>query len=193
SSVLLRSCALPFTPPAPPGTYTLSLHDALPISRYSARIAGRSAGAAGRITVFGIGTPPSRKKQRAAPRPPARWARRRQRRVFACGRRRCRGKALRLVGGQTAGLLDLLDRVGEAVLLLQFFHRGFAVLNKGRGVDALAVVGLFVILHDLGQLVPALVGLGLGDLFGEVDDKFAVFGDACFHVCSLLNQFIQNI
>ena len=51
--------------------------------------------------------------------------------------------------------LDFLDRVLEAVLLLQLLDGRLAVLNEGRRVDALAVVGLLVLLDDLVQLVPA--------------------------------------
>ena len=81
---------------------------------------------------------------------------------------------------------DFLDGVVEAVLFLQLLHGRLAVLDEGGGVDALAVVGLLVLFHDLVQLCPALVSLGLVHALGEIDDEFAVFGDTCFHNDTLL-------
>ena len=78
-------------------------------------------------------------------------------------------------------LLDLLDRVGEAVLFLQLLDGRLAVLNEGGSVDTLAVMGLLVLFHDFIELVLAFVSLDLVHILGEVDDKFAMFGNACFH------------
>ena len=78
-------------------------------------------------------------------------------------------------------LLNVFDRVLEAVLFLQLLHLGLAVLDEGGGVDGSAVVGLFVVLNDLLQLCPALVGLVLGEAVGEVDDELAVLRNTCFH------------
>ena len=83
-------------------------------------------------------------------------------------------------------LLNVLDGVLEAVLFLQLLDLRLAVLDEGGGVDGSAVVGLLVVLHDLLQLCPALVGLGVVDAVGEVDDELAVFGNACFHDRNLL-------
>ena len=78
-------------------------------------------------------------------------------------------------------LLDVLDGVLEAVLFLQLLDGRLAVLDEGGGVDGSAVVGLLVVLDDLLQLCPALVGLGVIDAVGEVDDEFAVRRDTSFH------------
>ena len=77
-------------------------------------------------------------------------------------------------------LLNVFDRVLEAVLFLQLLHLGFAVLDEGGSVDGSAVVGLLVVLNDLLQLCPALVGLCLVNAVGEVDDEFAVRGIRAF-------------
>ena len=42
-------------------------------------------------------------------------------------------------------------------------------------------MGLLVVLNDLLQLCPALVGLVLVDAVGEVDDELAVLRNTCFH------------
>ena len=47
-------------------------------------------------------------------------------------------------------------------------------------------MGLLVVFHDLLQLCPALVGLGVIDAVGEVDDELAVFGNTCFQGRNLL-------
>ena len=78
-------------------------------------------------------------------------------------------------------LLNVFDRILEAVLFLQFLHLGLAVLDEGGGVDGSAIVGLLVVLNDLLQLCPALVGLVLVDAVGEVDDELAVLRNTCFH------------
>ena len=78
-------------------------------------------------------------------------------------------------------LLNVFDRVLEAVLFLQLLHLGLAVLDEGGGVDGSAIVGLLVVLNDLLQLCPALVGLVLVDAVGEVDDELAVFRNTCLH------------
>ena len=78
------------------------------------------------------------------------------------------------------GLL-LLDAVLEAVLGLQGFHLILGVLNEGRLIHAVAVVGLLVVLQNLGQLAPGFVLCGLCHLLGELDDVLAMFGNACFH------------
>ena len=49
-------------------------------------------------------------------------------------------------------LLNVFDRVLEAVLFLQLLHLGLAVLDEGGGVDRSAIVGLLVVLNDLLQL-----------------------------------------
>ena len=76
-------------------------------------------------------------------------------------------------------LLNVFDRVLEAVLFLQLLHLGLAVLDEGGGVDGSAIVGLLVVLNDLLQLCPALVGLVLVDAVGEVDDELAVLRNTC--------------
>ena len=63
-------------------------------------------------------------------------------------------------------LLHVLNGVLEAILFLQLLDVGLAVLDEGGGVDGSAVVGLLVVLNDLLQLGPALVGLGLIDSVG---------------------------
>ena len=69
-------------------------------------------------------------------------------------------------------LLHVLDGVLEAVLFLQLLDGRLAVLDEGGSVDGSAVVGLLVVLDDLLQLCPALVGLGVVNSVGEVDDEF---------------------
>ena len=71
-------------------------------------------------------------------------------------------------------LLNVFDRVLEAVLFLQLLDGRLAVLDEGGSIDGSAVVGLLVVLNDLLQLCPALVGLVLVDAVGEVDDELAV-------------------
>jgi len=83
-------------------------------------------------------------------------------------------------------LLHVLNGVLEAILFLQLLDVGLAVLDEGGGVDGSAVVGLLVVLDDLLQLCPALVGLVLVDAVGEVDDEFAVLRNTSFHKISLL-------
>ena len=65
-------------------------------------------------------------------------------------------------------LLNVFDRILEAVLFLQLLHLGLAVLDEGGGVDGSAVVGLLVVLNDLLQLCPALVGLFWSMLSGKL-------------------------
>ena len=89
-------------------------------------------------------------------------------------------------------LLDVLDSVLEAVLFLQLLDGRLAVLDEGGGVDGSAVVGLLVVLDDLLQLCPALVGLGVIDTVGEVDDKFAVRRDTSFHSRFLLMKNMDS-
>ena len=74
-------------------------------------------------------------------------------------------------------LLNELHGVLKAVLFLQLLDLGLAVLDEGGSVNRSAVVCLLVVLHDLLQLCPALVGLVLVDAVGEVDDELAVFGE----------------
>ena len=78
-------------------------------------------------------------------------------------------------------LLNELHGVLKAVLFLQLLDLGLAVLDEGGSVDGSAVVGLLVVLNDLLQLCPALVGLCLVNAVGEVDDEFAVRRDTSFH------------
>ena len=85
--------------------------------------------------------------------------------------------------------LNVLDRVLEAVLFLQLLDVSLAVLDESGSVDRSAVVSFLVVLHDLLQLCPALVGLCLGDAVGEVDDELTMFGDTSFHNrCLLINN-----
>ena len=52
---------------------------------------------------------------------------------------------------------------------------------------AVEMIHTYSLIHDdLLQLCPALVGLGVVDAVGEVDDELAVFGNACFHDRNLL-------
>ncbi len=51
---------------------------------------------------------------------------------------------------------------------------------------------LLVVLHDLLQLCPALVGLVLVDAVREVDDELAVFGNTCLHNSDLLILIVFN-
>ena len=96
----------------------------------------------------------------------------------ACRRLQNGGLARRLNAAK--GLL-LLDAVLEAVLGLQGFHLILGVLNEGRLIHAVAVVGLLVVLQNLGQLASGFVLRGLCHLLGELDDVLAMFGNACFH------------
>ena len=74
-------------------------------------------------------------------------------------------------------LLNELHGVLKAVLFLQLLDLGLAVLDESGSVNRSAVVCFLVVLHDLLQLCPALVGLVLVDAVGEVDDELAVFGE----------------
>ena len=75
---------------------------------------------------------------------------------------------------KTQKLLDELNGVLETVLFLQFLDGRLAVLDEAGCVDGSTVVVLLVVLHDLLQLCPALVGLGVVNSVGEVDDEFTV-------------------
>ena len=77
--------------------------------------------------------------------------------------------------------LLFLDGVLEAVLRLQGLHLLLGVLDEGGLIDAVAVVGLLVVLQDLVQLVSGLVVAGGIGAFGEADDILVAFGKTCFH------------
>ena len=78
-------------------------------------------------------------------------------------------------------LLNELHDVLKAVLFLQLLDLGLAVLDEAGCVDGSTIVVLLVVLHDLLQLCPALVGLGVVNSVGEVDDEFTVLRNTSFH------------
>ena len=82
---------------------------------------------------------------------------------------------------KTQNLLDVLNGVFETILFLQFLDGRLAVLDEAGCVDGSTVVVLLVVLHDMLQLCPALVGLGVVNSVGEVDDELTVLRNTSFH------------
>ena len=85
-------------------------------------------------------------------------------------------------------LLNVFDRVLEAVLFLQLLHLGLAVLDEGGGVDRSAIVGLFVVLNDLLQLCPASLALFWSMLSGKLMMNSRCLGIRAFMVGSPYNS-----
>ena len=90
-------------------------------------------------------------------------------------------------------LLNELHGVLKAVLFLQLLDLGLAVLDEGGSINRSAVVGLLVVLHDLLQLCPALVGLFWSMLSGKLMMNSRCLGIRAFIiVISLFLSFSIN-